>query len=205
HGSGAGDKHCLRKRHQERALGVGLGETPSPPSPSGPASRVQRFLDPLVSAFRRGGWIALPSGVGLALLAVMLRSTPPDKPVPADTRVMALASLPSPADKNTPIPAPLVDTPGPPVDIPGPHADIPGPRVEHSHTQLDQTQMPSAPAALLPAQGTEHQLSKKKKTAHRTPDRTVRKTHPLADSGSPFSIRGVLTPPEPTVRRGSDY
>ena len=199
------DTTSLSDKNHESGLWLWHGETPSPPSPSGPASRVQRFLDPLVSAFRRGGWIALPSGVGLALLAVMLRSTPPDKPVPADTRVMALAPLPSPADKNTPIPAPRVDTPGPPVDIPGPHADIPGPRVEHSDTQLDQTQMPSAPAVLLPAQGTEHQLSKKKKTAHRTPDRTVRKTHPLADSGSPFSIRGVLTPPEPTVRRGSDY
>src|SRR5262249_56232461 len=127
HGSGAGDKHCLRKRHQERALGVGLGEPPPPPSPPGPASRVQRFLDPLVSAFRRGGWIALPSGVALALLAVMLRSTPPDKPVPADMRVMALAPLPSPADTNTPIP-------GPPAHIPRPPAPIPAPRVSPSHT-----------------------------------------------------------------------
>jgi hypothetical protein len=129
----------------------------------------------------------------------MLRSTPPDNnPVLVDMRVMALAPLPSPADTNTPIPAPRVDIPGPP-------ADIPGPRVEHTDTQFDQTQMPSAPAVLLPSQGTEHQLSTKKKTAHRTPDRTVRKTHPLADSGSPFSIRGVLTPPEPTVRRGGGY
>jgi len=151
-----------------------------------------------MSAFRRGGWIALTSGVALALLVVMLRSTPPDKPVPPDMRVMALAPLPSPADTNSPVPVPSVD-------IPGPRVDIPGPRVEHTDTQLDQTEMPSAPAALLPAQGTEHQLSKKKKTAHRTPDRTVRKPRPLADSGSPFSIRGVLTPPEPTVRRGGGY
>ena len=191
------DTTSLSDKNHESGLWLWHGETPLPPSP-GPTSRVQQFLDPLVSAFRRGGWIALPSGAAVALLAVMLRSTPPDKPVPADMRVMALAPLPSPADTNMPIP-------GPRVDIPGPPADIPGPRVEHSDTRLDQTQMPSAPAALLPAQGTEHQLSKKKKTAHRTPDRTVRKTHPLADSGSPFSIRGVLTPPEPTVRRGSSY
>ena len=192
------DTTSLSDKNHESGLWLWHGETPLPPSP-GPTSRVQQFLDPLVSAFRRGGWIALPSGAAVALLAVMLRSTPPDNnPVLVDMRVMALAPLPSPADTNTPIPAPRVDIPGPP-------ADITGPRVEPTDTQLDQTQMPSAPAVLLPAQGTEHQLSKKKKTAHRTPDRTVRKTHPLADSGSPFSIRGVLTPPEPTVRRGSSY
>jgi hypothetical protein len=193
------DTTSLSDRNQGSGLWLWHGKTPPPPSPPGPASRVQQSLDTLVSAFRRGGWIALPSGVALALLAVMLRSTPSDKPVPADMPVMALAPVPSRADTNSPIPAP-------PVDIPGPPADIPAPRVEHTDTQLDQTQMPSAPAALLPAQGTEHQLSKKKKTAHRTPDRTVRKTHPLADSGSPpFSIHGVLTPPEPTVRRGGGY
>jgi hypothetical protein len=199
------DTTSLSDKNHESGLWLWHGETPPPPSPPGPASRVQQFLDPLVSAFRRGGWIALPSGVALALLALMLRSTPPDKPVPADMRVMALAPLPSPADTNSPTPAPRVDIPGPPADIPGPRADIPEPRVEHTDTQLDQTQMPSAPAALLPAQGTEHQLSKKRKTTHRTPDRTVRKPRPLADSGSPFSIRGVLTPPEPTVRRGGGY
>ena len=199
------DTTSFSDKNHESGLWLWHGETPPPPSPPGPASRLQQFLDPLVSAFRRGGWIALPSGVVLALLAVMLRSTPPDKPVPADMRVMALAPLPSPADTNSPIPVPPADIPGPPVDFPGPTADIPGPRVEHTDTQLDQTPMPSAPSALSPAQGTEHQVSKKKKTAHRTPDRTVRKSGPLADGSSPFSIHGVLTPPEQTVRRGGGY
>jgi hypothetical protein len=181
----------LSDENQESGLWLWQGKTPLPPSSLRPASRVQQFLDPLVAIWRRGGWIALLSGVALALLVVMLRSTPPDKPVPADMPAMAVAPVPSSADANPPIPAAPVD--------------IPAPRVEHTDTQLDQAQMPSAPAALLPAQGTEQQLSKKKKTAYRTPAPTVRKTHPLADSGSPFSIHGVLTPPQPTVRRGGGY
>jgi hypothetical protein len=181
----------LSDENQESGLWLWQGKTPLPPSPPRPASRAQQFLDPLVSALRRGGWIVLLSGVALALLVVMLRSTPPDKPVPADIPAMALAPVPPPADANPPIPAAPVD--------------IPAPRVEHTDTQLDQAQMPSVPAAPLPAQGTEQQLSKKKKTAYRTPAQAVRKTHPLADSGSPFSIHGVLTPPEPAVRRGGGY
>ena len=180
----------LSDENQESGLWLWHGKTPLPPSPPRPASRAQQFLDPLVSALRRGGWIALLSGVALALLVVMLRSTPPDEPVPADMPAMALAPVPSPADANPPIPAAPVD--------------VPAPRVEHTDTQLDQAQISSAPAAPLPAQTTEHQLSKKKKTDP-TPARTVRKTHPLADSGSPFSIHGVLTPPEPTVRLGGGY
>jgi hypothetical protein len=176
----------LSDENQESGLWLWQGKTPLPPSPPRPASRAQQFLDPLVSALRRGGWIVLLSGVALALLVVMLRSTPPDKPVPADISAMALAPVPPPADANPPIPAAPVD--------------IPAPRVEHTEVQ-----MPSAPAALLPAQGTEQQLSKKRKAAYRTPAQTVRKTHPLADSRSPFSIRGVLTPPEPEVRRGGGY
>jgi hypothetical protein len=78
--------------------------------------------------------------------------------------------------------------------------NIPAPRVEHADTQLDQAQMPSAPAALLPALGTEHQLAKK--AAHHTSARTVRKAHAFAGRGSPFSIHGVLTPPEPSVWHG---
>jgi hypothetical protein len=181
----------LSDENQESGLWLWHGKTPLPPSPPRSASRAQQFLDPLVSVLRRGGWIALLSGVAVALLVVMLRSTPPDEPVPADISAMALAPVPSPADANPPILAAPVD--------------IPAPRVEHTDTQLDQAQLPSAPAGLLPAQGTEHQLSKEKNTAHRTPARTVRKAHPLAYSGSPFSIHGVLTPPEPTARRGDGY
>jgi hypothetical protein len=159
------------------------GKAPLPPLPPQPASRVQQFLGPIVSALRRGGWMALPGVVALTLLAVMLRSTPMDKPPPADMPAETLEPVPSPAETHAVIPAPPVN--------------FPAPRVEHTDTQLDQAQMPSASAALLPAQGTEHQLAKK--AAHHTSARTVRKTHAFAGRRSPFVIHGVLTPPEPTV------
>ena len=62
--------------NHESGLWLWHGKAPQPPSPPQPASRAQRFLDPIVSALRRGGWMALPGGVALTLLAVMLRSTP---------------------------------------------------------------------------------------------------------------------------------
>jgi hypothetical protein len=80
---------------------------------------------------------------------------------------------------------------------------FPAPRVKHSDTALEQAQMASAPVALSPASGTEHQLAKK--AAHHTLPRAVRKTHAFADRGSPFSIRGVLTPPDPTAWPGGGH
>ena len=165
------------------------GKAPLPPSPSQRTSRVRKFLDPIVSALRRGGWMALPGGVALSMLAVTLRSTPPDKPAPTDAPAVALEPVPSPAHARAVIPAPPVN--------------IPAPRVEQTDTQLDQPQMPSAAAALSPVRGTEHQLAKK--VGHHTSVRTGRKTQALANKGSPFVIHGVLTPPEPTAWPSRGY
>ena len=128
--------------------------------------------------------MALPGALALILLAVMLHSKPLDKPAPpGDAPAVALEPVPLPAVTN---------------------AIIPAPRVELTNTQLDQAQIPSAPAALLPARGTGYPLAKK--AAHHTSARIVRKTHAsLAHRGSPFLIRGVLTPPEPTVWHGGGY
>ena len=158
------------------------GKAPPPLPPLQPASRVQQIPGPTVSALRRRGWMALPGGVALVLLAVMLRSTPLDKPPPADTPAVALEPVPSPAEA---------------------HAAIPAPRVELTDTQLDQAQMPSAPAAPLPARGTEHELATK--AVHHTSARTVRKTHTFAGRNSPFVIHGVLTPPERAVSRDGGH
>jgi hypothetical protein len=161
------------------------GKAPPPLPPLQPASRVEQIPGPNVSALRRRGWMALPGGVALALLAVMLRSTPLDKPPPADTPAVALEPVPSPAEAHAVIPAPPVN--------------ISAPRVEQADTPFDQAQMPPAPTT----PGTEHQLAKEA-----TPDasaRTVRKTHAFAGRSSPFVIHGVLTPPEPTVSRDSGH
>ena len=161
------------------------GKAPLPLPPLQPASRVQQIPGPDVSALRRRGWMALPGGVALALLAVMLRSTPLDKPPPADTPAVALEPVPSPAEAHAVIPAPPVN--------------IPAPRVEHADTQFDQVQTPSAPTTL----GTEHQLAKK--AAHHTPARTAGKAHAFAGRSSPFVIHGVLTPPDPMGKHNGGH
>jgi len=192
----------ISPRDESRASGLWLwhGKPPLPPSRPQLASRVLRSVDSIVFALRKGGWIALPGGIALTLLAVMLRLTPPDKPAPTDTPAARLEPVPSPAEAHAVIPAPPVNIPAPPVNIPAPPVNIAASRVEQADTQLDQAQMPSAPAALLPARETEHQLAKQ--AAHHTSARTVRKTRAFAGSGSPFSIHGVLTPPEATVWHG---
>jgi hypothetical protein len=161
------------------------GKAPPPLPPLQPASRAQQIPGPNVSALRRRGWMALPGGAALALLAVMLRSTPLDKPPPADAPAEALEPVPSPAVAYAVIPAPPVN--------------IPAPQVEHMDTQFDQVETPSAPVT----PETEHQLAKK--AVHLTSARTVRKTREFAGRGSPFSIHGVLTPPEPTVSRDGGH
>jgi len=131
--------------------------------------------------------MALPGGVALTLLAVMLRSTPLDKPPTADTPAVALEPepVPSPAEARAVIPAPPVN--------------ISPPRIEQADLQFDQVQMPSAPTT----PGTELQLAKK--ATHHVTARTAEKTRAFAGRSSPFVIHGVLTPPEPTVSRDSGH
>ena len=176
--------------NHESGLWLWHGKAPLPPSPPQPASRVQQIPDPNVPALRRRGWMALPGGVALTLLAVMLRSTPPDIPAPADSVAVALEPVPSPADARAVIPAPPVN--------------ISTPRVEHTDAQLDQTQIPTASPALSPARETEHQPAKKA-THHTSSARTVRRTPAFAGGSSPFVIHGVLTPPDPTVRHDGGH
>jgi len=170
---------------ENHGSGLWLWHGKPPPPPLQPAPRVQQSLGPIFSALRRHVWIALPGGVALTLLAFMLRSTPADKPAPADTPV-AVEPIRSPANTRAVIAAPP--------------ANIPAPRVEHPDTQFDPVQMPSAPAT----PGTERRPAKK--AAHYTSAQTVRKTHALVGGISPFVIHGVLTPPDdPTVRHDSGH
>ena len=181
----------ISPRDESRASGLWLwhGKPPLPPSRPQLASRVLRSVDSIVFALRKGGWIALPGGIALTLLAVMLRLTPPDQPTPTDTPVAALEPVPSPAEAHAVIPAPPVN--------------ISASRVEQADIELDQAQMPSAPAASLPARGTEHERATK--VVRHTSARTVRNTHALAGRNSPFVIHGVLTPPDLTVRHDGGH
>ena len=103
----------------ESGLWLWYGKAPLPSLPPQPASRVQRFLDPIISALRRGGWVALPGGVALTLLAVMLRSTPPDESALADAPAVALEPVLSPTDALAVIPAPPVNISAPRVEQTG--------------------------------------------------------------------------------------
>ena len=175
--------------NHESGLWLWYGKAPLPSLPPQPASRVQRFFDPIISALRRGGWVALPGGVALTLLAVMLRSTPPDKSAPADAPAVALEPVPSPAEAHAVIPAPPVN--------------FPAPRVEHMDTQLDQAQMSSALAALFASPRDRAPSGEKGGASHISANRG--KPSAFAGRSSPFVIHGVLTPPEPTVSRDGGH
>ena len=150
--------------NQASGLWLWHGKAALPPSPLQPASHVPQIPGPNVPALRRRGWMALPGGVALALLAVMLRSTPLDKPPSADTPAVALEPVPSPTEAHAVIPAPPVN--------------ISAPRVEHTDTQFDQAQMPSADYPRDRARRrTTHQREPREKPTH-----SLAKAHHLSST-----------------------
>jgi hypothetical protein len=94
--------------------------------------RVRQILGRILSAAGWGGWLALPGGLTLGLLAasVLLHSTPPDEPVRSDTPTVA-----------RPI------TAEPPAEV---------------AAQTDQVQVPSAPTAQMTAREPERQVAKRR-------------------------------------------
>jgi hypothetical protein len=140
---------------QESGLWLWHGEAPPSPSSSPPASRVRQILGRAVSAGRWGGWLALPGGLILGLLATsLLLSTPPDDLARADKPAVAVQPAPSPI-----VAPPLV--PAPPGSLAG--------------VQLDQVERPTAPTAQTVAGGTGRQVAKWR--AHLTSSATGRKIH----------------------------
>src|SRR5437762_7908572 len=85
-----------------------------------------------------GGWIAVPAGLALAFLAVSMIPRP-DRQVSADTPAAALSPAPSPTVA---------------------HPMVAIPPAELIEAQLDQVQVPSAPAAKMTAQGPEPPVAK---------------------------------------------
>jgi hypothetical protein len=68
---------------KEAGLWLWQGEAPPPPAPPRPKSRDRQFFRRFLLAARWAGWIAVPGGLALALLAVSMVA-PPDRPVSAD-------------------------------------------------------------------------------------------------------------------------
>ena len=157
---------------KEAGLWLWQGEAPPLPAPPRPKSRGQGYLCRIPAA-GWVGWIAVPAGLALALLAVSM--TPrPDRSVSVDTPGSARSSVPSPAVTR-------------PID--------PVPSAERTEAQVDQAQVPSVPpAAKLMAQGPEPPVMKGR--AQHKLSRTRRKTHASHVGERPLFPRpGVLTPP----------
>jgi hypothetical protein len=167
---------------KEAGLWWWQGEAPPAPALCRPKYRDQQFLRRIVPGAGWAGWIAVPAGLALASLAVSMMPRP-DGPVSADTPGGALSSAPSPAV-------------GRPI--------VPVPPAERTEAQLDQAQVPSAPAAAkLTIQGPEPPVTKGR--AKHKLSRTARKTHASHIGKRPlFPTPGVLTPP-PMTWHGGGY
>jgi hypothetical protein len=161
---------------QESGLWLWQGEAPPPRSRPEPLSRGRVFLDRIVAAARWTGWKAPAGGLILILLAasLVLRSTPLDGQISADTRAV------SPQPGST-----LIST----------RSLIPPPSIELPDVALDQVRMPPAASTQMIAQPAEGQMVKRR--AQRRSPPSVRRAHAsFARRGSPVLIPGVLTPPK---------
>ena len=167
---------------KEAGLWLWQGEAPPPPALPRPKSRDQQFVRRIMPAAGWAGWIAVPAGLALAFLAVSMIPRP-DRPVSVDTPGVALSSAPSPTVAN-----PIVAVP--PAKL--------------TAAQLDQVQVPSAPAAKITAQGPEPPVAKGG-AQHKLSRTASRKTHASHVRRGPlFPTLGVLTPP-PMTWHGGGY
>ena len=167
---------------KETGLWLWQGEALPAPSLPEPKSRDQQILHRVMRAAGWAGWIALPTGLALAFLAVSMIPRP-DRPVSTDRPAVALSSAPSPAVT-------------PPI--------VPVPPAERTEAKLDQAQVPSAPpVAKITAQGPEPPVATRR--AQHKLSRTARKTHSSHVHKRPlFPMPGVLTPP-PMTWHGGGY
>jgi hypothetical protein len=156
--------------------GLWLWQGEAPPAPARPKSRAQQFLRRITPAAVRAGWIALPTGLALASIAVSMMPHP-DRSASADTPAVALSSAPSPT-----VARPIASV-------------VPA---EATEAKLDQVQVPSArPAAKITTQGPEPPVVKTR--AQYKLSRTARKTRAShVRRGPPVPMVGVLTPPVTT-------
>jgi hypothetical protein len=159
-----------------KEAGLWLWQGEAPPPPPRPKSRAQRFLRRITPPAGWAGWIALPTGLVVASIAVSMMPHP-DRSVSADTRAVAFSSAPSPT-----VARPIASV-------------VPA---EASEAKLDQVQVPSAPqAAKITAQGPEPSVVKGR--AQHKSSRTARKTRAShVRRGPPVPTAGVLTPPVTT-------
>jgi hypothetical protein len=179
--SNSSDAVLISTDSKESGLWLWQGDAPSPPSFPRPKSRDRHILRRIMPAAGWAGWIALPTGLALTLIAILMIPHP-DRPVSADRPAVAPSSAASP-----PLGAPVVAAPPP----------------EPATARLDQEKVPSAPAAQIMTRTPEPRMAKSR--AQHKSSRVVRKTHlSHVRRGPLFPIPGVLTPP-PMTWHGDGY
>jgi hypothetical protein len=178
--SPSADAILISTDSKEAGLWLWQGDAP-PPSRARPKSRDKQFLRRIMPTARWAGWIALPTGLALTLIAVSLVPRA-DRPVSADTPAVALSPNPSLS-----VARPIV-------------ADL---SAKLAESQLNQVQEPSPPATKITARVPEPRTAKWH--AQHKSSRTAKKTStPRVRSGPHVSIPGVLTPPLMTRHGGGD-
>jgi len=179
--SNSSDAVLISTDSKESGLWLWQGDAPSPPSFPRPKSRDRHVLRRIMPAAGWAGWIALPTGLALTLIAILMIPHP-DRPVSADRSAVAPSSATSPPPLGAPVAAP------PP---------------EPATARLDQEKVPSAPAAQIMTRTPEPRMAKSR--AQHKSSRVVRKTHlSHVRRGPLFPIPGVLTPP-PMTWHGDGY
>jgi hypothetical protein len=156
---------------KESGLWVWQGEVPPSRSFWRRKSSALQTLRRIMPAARRVGWIALPTGLALVFITILMKPHP-DRLVSADTPAVALSSAPLPT-----VARPIVAVPP----------------AELTEAQMDQVRVPSAPATKITAHGLEPPVAKG--GAQRKLSRTARKTHASHVRRGPLFPPGALTPP----------
>src|SRR3984893_3649702 len=104
--SNSSDAVLISTDSKESGLWLWQGDAPSPPSCPRPKSRDRHILRRIMPAAGWAGWIALPTGLALTLIAILMIPHP-DRPVSADRPAVAPSSATSPtvAPSSAPSPA----------------------------------------------------------------------------------------------------
>jgi hypothetical protein len=199
--SNSSDAVLISTDSKESGLWLWQGDAPSPPSFARPKSRDLHILRRIMPAVGWAGWIALPTGLALTLIAILMIPHP-DRPVSADRPAVAPSSATSPTVAPSSAPSPVVtpsSAPSPPLGAPV----VATPPPEPATARLDQEKVPSAPAAEIMARTPEPRMAKSRAQHKSSP--VVRKTHVSHVRRGPlFPIPGVLTPP-PMTWHGDGY
>ena len=197
---------------KDTGLWLWQGEAPPTPALPRPKSHAQEILHRIKPAVSWAGWIGLPTGLILILIAIsMMRH--PNSPVLVDTPPVAHSSAPSPAAALSSAPSPtaaLPSTPSPAAAVSSalsPTAARPivtVPPATLTEAQMDQVEVPPAlPAAKMLVQGPEPPVVKERAQAKLS--RTARKIQSSHVRKRPlFPAPGVLTPP-PMAWHGRSY